>query len=288
MIKINLLPRTINQKAVLRNTAVIFAVLLAFVISAGVAYSMKLRGQVQQMETMAADAEAWETRVKGIQTETENLLSSIKPIQDKLDFINNVLDYNLKYPALYEEVAKWTYQKVVLVGMGCDGTQVTLQARVKSLDDLGRYLLNMYQATGLFTEVAITSIPSFGASQSAGQFSGMPTMPGMPGRPGMPGMAGLGGGEIGGSQAPLAGIEAISTSVQRMPLESGWIEFTVTCKLKTPIVAPTFAGAGGGAADAQSAPGMPGPAMPGMPGPGMPEPGMPMPGAEGTGQASPI
>jgi hypothetical protein len=231
MIKINLLPKGVNQKTVVRNTAILFGAILLFVLVGGTAYHFKLVGDVKQMEVQAEAAEAWEARVKGIQKQTTDMLDAIKPIQAKLDFINAVLDYNLKYPKLYEDAARWTYQKVVLVGMSCDGTTLTLTARVKSLDDLGRYLLNMYRATDLFTEVAISGIPGYGGSQAGGY----PTAPS-----GGPGPGDMGG-QISGSQANLAGIGAIAGSVERMPMAGSWIGFTVTCKLKTPIVAPTFA-----------------------------------------------
>jgi hypothetical protein len=161
-----------------------------------------------------------------------------KPIQQKLDFINQILDYNLKYPKLYEEVARWTYEKANLSSLQCDGQQVVLQAHVKGLDALGRYLLNMYRATNLFTEVTISDIPGYGQGTSGQAFN--PS-----------GMEGPGGGQIGGSMAGLAGITAIESGVQRADAgayAAGGIDVTVTCKLKTPIVAPQFGGVPGMAA----------------------------------------
>lgn len=252
MIKINLLPKTINQKRVIRNTAIMFACLLILVIAAGIAYGVKLKGDVADMEQLAAAAEQAKTEVEGIKKRADEITASIAPIKQKVDFINAVLEYNKAYPKLYEEVAKWTYDKVALDSLQCDGTQIQMAARVKTLDDLGRYLLNMYRATDLFTEVTISGIPGYGSGPGAG---------------GQGPSYGPMGGQIGGSMASLAGLQAIESGVDRAG--SGvygggkWINFTVTCKLKTPIVAPQFAGAGATAAGQQ--PGAMGP-MPAAPG----------------------
>ncbi|MEN6356580.1 MAG: hypothetical protein ABFD83_05790 [Armatimonadota bacterium] len=257
MIKINLLPRTINEKAVIRNTAIAFAVVLIAIVVGGLTYASNLGNQVTQKESEAQAAEAWQSRVEGIQKQAQDQQSSIKPIKDKLDFINAVLKFNGVYPKLYAEVAKWTYEKVMYTGIACDGTQVVIAARTKNLDYLGRYLLNMYRATDLFTEVTISGVPGYGKdSQNLTDSGSAGTMPGAMPSPSMPPVPGPSFTPSGG-QSSLAGIDAISSSMQKVPGQNGWIDFTVVCKLKTPITAPSFAGAG-----AAGAPG----ATPGAPG----------------------
>lgn len=277
MIKINLLPRILDHKRVIRNTALFFAFLLVVVIAGGIAYGMKLRNDVANMEELATRTEEWEARVKGLQQQAAQLRDSIKPIQQKLDFINQVLDYNLEYPKLYERIAMWTYEKITLYSLTCDGKEVKMAARAKSLDDLGRYLLNMYRATDLFTEVTISGVPSY-KSLRVGGFSintlGGFTMP-----------QGLDqGGQIGGSRASLAGLEAVETGVTRTPIDplSGFgIGFEVTAKLKNPINEPQFAGAPSSASGSPGTPMMPG-------GPGL-EPPMSGPsGAPMEGPAPPM
>jgi hypothetical protein len=260
MIKINLLPRTINEKAIIRNTALAFVVLLIAIVVGGLTYAGNLSKQVAQKEAEAQAVEAWEKRVEGIKKQAQDQLASIKPIKDKLDFINGVLKFNQEYPKLYADVAKWTYANVMYTGLVCDGTQVVITARTKNLDNLGRYLLNMYRATDLFTEVIISGVPGYGQGAQASMLGGampsgmsgmqMPTMPQVP--------------SFEPAQSSLAGISAISSSMERTPGGSGWINFTVMCKLKTPITAPSFTGAGAPAAGADTS-GMPG-GMPGMPG----------------------
>jgi len=277
MIKINLLPRTINQRRIVRNTAILLGCILALVIAVGVGYGFKLKGDVAREEELATATEAWKAKVEGIQKQAMQVKVQTKPIQQKLDFINHVLDYNLQYPKLYEQIAKWTYEKVSLSGLQCDGLAVVLQAHVSTLDDLGRYLLNMYRAVDLFSEVTISGIPGYGQAGGQQPFN-------------MPGVQGPGGGEIGGSMAGLAGIQAIESGVERSAegvYAATGINFSATCKLRKPIAAPQF----GGAATQPGTPGMPG--MPGMPMSSEPmspmggpmAPVRPMPG--GRGEAPP-
>ena len=241
MMKINLLPRSINERKIVKNTAILFGVLVVVVVAIGVLYTqMFLVPQVQNMQAEAQRVEAIEIEVVGIEKQRDEWKAKIPPIKQKLDFINGVLDYNLKYPRLYEEVAKWTYEKVSYLGMACDGSQVVIAARTKTLDDLGRYLLNMYRATDLFTEVTISGVPGYplGGNSSGGGMQAQMMPPGMP----MP------GGE-GGPEANLSGIGAIASGVSNGPA-ARYIMFGVNCKLKTPITAPAFGGATAGAAGA--------------------------------------
>lgn len=259
MIKINLLPRVINEKAILRNTAILFGGLVVAVALIGILYTqLFLIPQVRAEEELAAQTEALEKEVMAIESQTSSWKNKTVPVQKKLDFIQNVIDYNLKYPALYEEVAKWTYEKVAYVGLACDGAQVTIAGRVKNLEDLGRYLLNMYRARDLFTEVRISGVPGYpmGASSGGGGFS----------QQSVPSFGG------GGEEASLAGIGAISASIQNAPPE-GYIQFGVVCKLKTPIAAPTFEGQA--SQDGQGDSG-----AVGAPPPSMPDTGAPLPDPE--------
>lgn len=237
MMKINLLPRTINERKIVRNTAILFGVLVIAIVAMGIAYTqMFLVPEVQKEQDLATQTEQLKSEVEGIEKEASDWQGKISPIKTKLDFINSVLAYNLKYPKLYEDLAKWTYERISYTGLTCDGTQISMGARAKSLDDLGRFLLNMYQATDLFTSVTITGVPGYpiGEAQQGGGPAAMPDLS-------LPGGSGLG--------ANLAGMGAISAGVQKGP-SARYIDFTVNCKLKTPIVAPTFS-AGGAAAGGQ-------------------------------------
>jgi len=248
----------------------LFGVLVVAVLAIGIGYTqLVLVPKVAAQEELATQTEALEAEVVGIEKQRDEWLGKIPPIKSKLDFINNVLEYNKKFPKLYEEIAKWTYEKISYTSMVCDGTQVSMTARARSLDDIGRFLLNMYCATDLFTEVTISGVPGYPAGATS--FGGGITLP-----QGSPGT---------GPQANLAGMPAIAESVMSGPI-ARYLDFTVTCKLKNPIVAPTFSGGTGTSGDPNAPGGVPMPPSPGVPaGPmGPPPPG---PGLEGTGGAAP-
>lgn len=264
MIKINLLPKTINQKRAVRQTAALFGVLLVAVIAGGVTYSMNLQGQVKQKNVELEQIKAIENQTLEREKQKADLDAKTKPIKEKVDFIKGVLEYNTKFADLYSEVAKWTYEKVMYTSMTCDdGATITMQAQCRSLKDILRYWINMRQCD-LFTEVLVTEVAGFVGTNSPGSGVSGPS---------------YSGGEISGSQADLAGMSAIDTGVDRKPLApgTGWISFKVTCKLdpKKAITAPTFAGTSSGTGQQTGAPGMPGAPPPPAPAPAPPGPGGP-------------
>lgn len=236
MIKINLLPKTINQKAILRNTAIGFGVGLIAVVAGGFLFASKLDGDIAAMKQQLQYAEEGKARVEQLNKQADNLTATADPMQKKLDFIKAVLQYNLKYPELYAEVTKWTYEKVEYVSMTSDGTTVSMNARVKKLDDLGRFMMNMYRATDLFDSVSITSVQGgdVGQAEALALGGAPPSFQGAPAQSG-----------------PSAGIGVITSSVQKGPIDNtGWITFTVNCKLKADkvITAPQFTGTSNAAA----------------------------------------
>lgn len=261
MIKINLLPKSIYERKIVKNTAILFGVLMAAVIAVGILYAqLYWVPRVADMEAQAAHAEDLKKQVEDLEGQTKGWNDLTAPIQTKLSFIQAVLDYNLKYPQLYEDIAKWTYEKVSYTGLNCDGAVVSMSARVKSLDDLGRFLLNMYHATDLFTEVTISGVPGYpmadgGGMLQAQNFTGT------------------------GPQANLAGMSAVQQGVVSGP-GANYINFTVTCKLRTPIVRPSFAGSSSATPDAQGAPGSPVP----QPMPAPDQAPVPQPGPSGNSQ----
>ncbi len=219
MIKINLLPKTINQKLILRNTALAFGVALIVIVVGGITYGSSIKSQVEQKQAEAVVAEAFKAKVEGIQKQGTDLMASIQPMQKKLDFINSVLDYNKKYPALYAEVASWTYKNVEYTSLLCDGMKVDITGKAKNLDEFGRYLLNLYRAKDLYSEVSVVSVGQLAAATAAGSVSYQPA---------------AGGNTNRGTGAPLMG-----------EYHPGWLNFSITCKLspKKTITQPTFAGA---------------------------------------------
>lgn len=219
MIKINLLPKTINQKVILHNTMLAFGVALIVIIIGGIAYGSSIKSQVEQKQTEAVAAEAFKAKVEAIQKQGTDLLASIGPMKKKLDFINSVLEYNKKYPALYAEVARWTYKNVEYTSLLCNGMKVDITGKAKNLDEFGRYLLNLYRAGDLYSEVSVVSAGQLSGTAAAGS---------------VPYQGASGGNANRGTVAPQAG-----------GYHPGWLDFSISCKLnpKKTITQPTFAGA---------------------------------------------
>lgn len=261
MIKINLLPRIVNERAAVRNTAIAFGVALIAIVVAGFVFTSRLKASVEDMERQAAEAEAWKARVEQIQQQAEAVKSATAPIKRKVDFINQVLEYNARFPELYREIARWTYEKVKLNSLQSDGTQVQMQIQVKTLDDLARYLFNMYRATHLFSTVSISALPGYPRQQQTAQVGAAAPLYEAPSDSEQPSLAGLG---------------AIAAGVRRGPA-ADYFDITVTCVLKNPIRAPVFEGAAAGQAAGAGA--MPGGAPGQMPAP--PPPPEAGPGPEG-------
>ncbi len=162
MIKINLLPKSIGQSTLSQITAGILTVFLLLVVGGLLGYyHMVMVPRTDDMEKQADAAVELKTRVQGIQAEAAAQTDLIAPIKDKINFVDDVVKYNRKYPELFEKVARWTYDQVVYSSMSTSGGTLTMNARAQSLEDLGRYLLNMYRATDLFTSVSISNVPSY-------------------------------------------------------------------------------------------------------------------------------
>ncbi len=251
MIKINLLPRTINQRAAVRNTAIMFGGLIVLVALVGVLYTqLYLIPKVRAREDLATRTEALEQEVLAIESAVADWRNNkIPPVQKKLKFIEDVLDYNLKYPQLYEEIAKWTYEKISYMGLTSNGTEVNMVARAKNIEDIGRFLLNMYRAESLFSEVQISGVPGYPMGGADGGGFVQQSIPGS---------------GAGGPEASLAGIGAITAGVQAAPA-AGYIGFGVKCKLRTVIKEPQYDGQSGDGQGGQGSQG--GQGMPGAPPP---------------------
>ncbi|MHB0912435.1 MAG: PilN domain-containing protein [Armatimonadota bacterium] len=284
MLKINLLPAYIYERRRVRAAMVGFGVLAAALLVLMIAWSMQLHARSGQLARDLTDMEAKATQVQKIKSDAEAEKAKIPPIEARNKFIEAVMEYNKQVPALYEELAKYTYSRIVYQSVQVSGSSLTVQAHARSVGDCGRYLLNMYRARHLFSSVSISSVPGWPSGGGSGGAAGAPGGPmpggapggvppgvrtamGMPG-PGAPGAPPMPGGP---GMPGMAGPQASSGSS-----EPGF-DFTVTCALVKPIVAPSYATgstATAGAPGASGAPGMPGPAGPGG-APGMPGPGGP-------------
>ncbi len=279
MIKLNLLPKVVDEKKDIRNMIILFSVLLLAVLAGCFAYIHQLDVNIADMKAKEAEARMRKENVDRIKAEAESWEGKIPPVKAKVDFFDSVMAYTDAYPKLYEQIARWTYNRVQYNAISTPAPDaVVMAATAKNLDDVGRYLLNMYRATNLFTEVTISGVPGYGQmdggdsgfdfgalneqaaassepapAQASGGMTQEQLAASFPGRD-VSGVTNVG---TGGAAAPapsapaapaqsyqapsLAGLGAIGTGVLRAPGAGvpKEINFTVNCKLKEPINVPT-------------------------------------------------
>lgn len=234
MLKINLLPPYIYEKRKVRQAALSFGLLFCALIFVMLGWWFKLSNNERELTAQGAIMKQKAEQVTQLSALVAAEEAKIPPIQQKVSFIEGIMAYNLKWPPILEELAKYTYSRIMYKSVTPSGeNQLAISAHARSVGDCGRYLLNMYRAQHLFTSVTISGVPGW-SSQGAANI-------------GMPGMGMPGGFATSGES--LAGFD-----------------FTVTCVLaadKAAIVAPVPPGSAAGAAAPGASPG--GRASPGGP-----------------------
>ena len=271
MIKINLLPPNIFEARAVKRLMVVFGVIALVIIVACAAWTMKISSDTRAMAAQADDVQRLSEQAAGIRAQADGERARIAPMDQKRQFFEAVWDYNSKYPDLYEDLAKFTYAKVTYSQLTPSSGTLQLQAVAPTLSDAGRYLLNLYRATHIFSSVSISAVPGYPPQAGAGggglmMPSGAPTPLAVPGGGSMPLPMAPPVSE-GGPATSYGGLAAISAGVSRAEAQRPGFSFTVTCALANPIFPPSF---GGAAAQGQGMPGMP--AMPGLAAP-LPVPG---------------
>jgi hypothetical protein len=319
MIKINLLPPNIFEARIIKRLIAVFVVILIMVIGGCLFYVNKLKAETQDWNTKNDDAQRLLSQANQYSKLASDLQASADPMIKKAEFFENVAKYNKNFPKLYETIAKFTYKKVIYSQLSPASNTVTITAYAPSLSDAGRYLLNMYRATHLFSQVAISGVPGFPQEGQAGPGGGgvgaigvppMPTAgfmtPGGGGGPqsiarvptvnmnGMPMPAPTGMPGIAPANGPGDAIaNAIASSVAKAEEKRRGFNFTVTLSLTTEytLVIPVPPSAGG-ATPGVAGPGMTPGAMPsggGLPsaGPGPASAVSPAPSGGGDAEATP-
>jgi len=213
VLKINLLPPYIYERRKIRQTTFLFGLIFMLVLGCMVTWWVMLGKKESNLEIYVAEMEQKADQVKALKELVRAEEAKIPPVEAKVDFIEGVMAYNVKVPNLYEELAKYTYTRVLYRSVSPSNNQLTIQAYARSVGDCGRYLLNLYRASHIFRSVAISEVP------------GYPT----------------GGGEAAG---PALFAETGTAELAQLTVLPRGFEFTVTCTLVEPIVVPTYSAAG--------------------------------------------
>lgn len=161
MLKINLLPPYIYEKRRVRMAALLFGVLLLGIVAAMMGWYVLLCAKQRQLAIQVADMEQKANEVRQLEAQAQAEEQKIPRIESKVDFIEGVMAYNLMYPKLYEELAKYTYSRIVYQSVEPAAGELKMTAHARSVGDCGRYLLNMYRASHVFSSVTISSVPGW-------------------------------------------------------------------------------------------------------------------------------
>lgn len=161
MLKINLLPPYIFEKRKIRRTAILFGVLVGCVAAGMFGWYSMLAARERDLNSEVLMWEQKAAEVKSLEDQAAAEEAKSPPIKSKVDFIEKVMAYNLEYPKLYEELAKYTYSRILYRSVEPSPNQLKIAAHAGSVGDCGRYVLNMYRASHIFTSVRIDGVPGW-------------------------------------------------------------------------------------------------------------------------------
>ena len=268
MIKINLLPAYVLEQEKVRKSAALFGVLVAAVIVCMLLWYKGLGSAHAELQRQLEEVQATEQQVKAYQAETQTARQESQGIRVKVQFIKDIMEYNKLVPRIYEELARYTYKNILYTKVSVAQAQITIDAYTRSMGDAGKYLLNLYKASDLFTSVSISAVPGYPQAVST-------ELVGAPGSASQTYTQAAGGLPYAPITGLLSNSLATAESQQTMAVESpfGFVlpnvnkskivrrpagfTFTVTCTLRKPISPPMY-GQQAGTAAAQGTPGMPG------------------------------
>ena len=311
-VKINLLPKSYYEKRSAKILSAFLLVVLVAVVGGLFFYKINfIDTEIDDLNQKIAYAQDIKQKVDALNAEVEQKKADVAYYTKRVDFMKSVLRFNKSIPRIFEDVATWTYEKVQYQTLGTDGSSVTIRGRARSLDDVGRYILNLYKAQSVFNSVTL-SIDGFGGGSGAGRMGmpggisspmpgitpGMPSPGGMPGgmsspmpggMPGMPSPGGMPGGmssPMPGRTPGMPGMSGMSNNLgSTFATSGGWINFTINASLRNPISAPQWSdGVASSGSMNYGMSGMPGGMSPGMPSPSVQGP--PMPNAPSSGASN--
>jgi hypothetical protein len=168
VLKINLLPPYIFERRKVRQAAVLAGVAFVAVLAGMLGWWYVLGKTKAELTVQVQDMEQKRDRVIALQQLAKAEADKIPPIEAKVSFIKGMLDYNDEYPKLYEEVFRYTYGRVLYRSISPSSDTLTIQVYARSLGDCGRYLLNMYRATHLFSSVSVSAVPGYPSARGGG------------------------------------------------------------------------------------------------------------------------
>ena len=219
MLRINLLPSYVSQRRLTKRLVVAFAALFILCVLAPLAIYASMVHHLNDVSAQADSAEAGKKITDARKAQAAAAIASIKPIQDKLDFVTAVHAYNRQQVALYNTLADTSPKSsLIYTDASYTASTMSIKAYSPSVDKVGRYLQAMYQEPD-FQTVAVDKVPGYpdnvrhlyylngkmvfadGAAGSTGTGGQQGSQSSSQGR----GQGGFPGGGIGGGSSPSGG-----------------------------------------------------------------------------------
>ena len=168
MIKINLLPAYVLEKSLVRRTVILVAIIVLAQVAA-LAFAYLQIGSAQK----EADArlKLWTDKANEVATivsQASGEKSAAVPYQSWVTFVDEIHKNNAKWAWLYEEIAKWVDNRVVLRTISLSGQTVTLQGATDSIESAKRWYLNSLMSY-LYSDVKLqVQVPGWTAAPGGG------------------------------------------------------------------------------------------------------------------------
>ena len=161
MLRINLLPSYVSQRRLTKRLVVAFAALFILCVLAPLAIYASMVHHLNDVSAQADSAEAGKKITDARKAQAAAAIASIKPIQDKLDFVTAVHAYNRQQVALYNTLADTSPKSsLIYTDASYSASTMSIKAYSPSVGVVGRYLQAMYQEPD-FQTVTVDKVPGY-------------------------------------------------------------------------------------------------------------------------------
>jgi Tfp pilus assembly protein PilN len=165
MLKIDLLPKTIRQRRLVRIA--IAAVVVAVAAEVGTLLVIRSGPLAQQAELQQKlDRESQElTALQKLGSDTSTIVAQAQSYKPKFDFIEGILASNKVLPKLYRTTAEYTYSEAMLLNLDASQNQLKFNAYITDPTDIARLQLGLSHNQEVFAGLPQVQASGLGYSQ---------------------------------------------------------------------------------------------------------------------------
>lgn len=247
MLKIDLLPR---HFAVARINKLVMAIMIVVLIGAMLFWGgmvMATKSNISKTEAELAEVKVTADKVRALEKETNDKRSELKPIADKVDFVEKADASGAQFWDRFHAINRFIYERAQVIRFSITPPDaVNFDVTVGDTTECARFVLDLIQCPAL-TSVSVSGLPPGVAIEGAGGAAVTAFQPG----------AGMGAEEA----EMMAEEEAMGPSGRRpsaTTAAAGEISLSVSAQLVQPVSEPSPVGpaaaapAAGGAPEAEA------------------------------------